>query len=495
MRSLALLLIPCVVAVVLHLWFGTNRSSSSSENNSGDQSGLGKVMVGVVSARQHYDQRQAIRQTWGRNVQDQPLHPHRMQVKFIIGKHGCSIPVEDREDPYSCSLLNLTGPVPGEEEGDVEAVRLSDPSVLTPGEVSSMALDFKVLHPVVITRLGAFPSGAHLGIKGNVTVRLLQLEQQEAVVTALFSSVSPGTRVNGIWYKPVEQFILPKGFEGSLVWESRDSAGLTTISSSIVQLNTGGGVLKFFSISEGTLPHRSALGFPGVAGGFMFRIYDMDVLSEVLRGRVGRFQAHGFQLQGEDRALEQESLQYGDMVFVDVVDTYRNVPSKLLQFYKWSLGNAVFDLLLKTDDDCYIDVDQVLMKIDQKGLKRQNFWWGNFRQSWAVDRVGKWQELEYTSPAYPAFACGSGYVASRDLVRWLASNAENLKAYQGEDVSMGIWMAAVGPQKYQDSGWLCEKECYQDMLSSPQLSPQELRSLWDSKRACGDPCGCPSGPS
>ena len=54
----------------------------------------------------------------------------------------------------------------------------------------------------------------------------------------------------------------------------------------------------------------------------------------------------------------------------------------------------------------------------------------SFRQSWAVDRTGKWQELEYASPAYPAFACGSGYVVSRDLVEWLASNAGTLKAYQ-----------------------------------------------------------------
>ena len=49
-----------------------------------------------------------------------------------------------------------------------------------------------------------------------------------------------------------------------------------------------------------------------------------------------------------------------------------------------------------------------------------------------MDRIGKWQELEYASPAYPAFACGSGYVVSRDLVQWLASNADKLKAYQVE---------------------------------------------------------------
>lgn len=33
---------------------------------------------------------------------------------------------------------------------------------------------------------------------------------QEAVVTARFSAITPGTMVNGVWYKPVEQFILPK---------------------------------------------------------------------------------------------------------------------------------------------------------------------------------------------------------------------------------------------------------------------------------------------
>jgi hypothetical protein len=46
---------------------------------------------------------------------------------------------------------------------------------------------------------------------------------------------------------------------------------------------------------------------------------------------------------------------------------------------------------------------------------------------------------------YPAFACGSGNVVSQDLVQWIAANANALFAYQGEDVSMGIWLAALNP--------------------------------------------------
>lgn len=486
-------MLPCAVAVLVHLWLAQRPSSSPLDSNNSDEPlPFHEVLVGVLSARHHHQLRQAIRETWLGYLRDHPHFQHRVGVKFIVGEHGCPIPEEDREDPYSCSLLNFTQPVAEQEE--LEMVTVPDPSVLAPSDVSAVALDFKVLHPVVITRLGLFSSSSVPELWSNVTVKLLQLDQEEAVVTARFSSISMGTLVNWVWYKPVEQFILPKGFEGTLVWESLDSAALTTVNSSSVELNDGGGVLKISSIAEGILPHRSALGFPGLAGGFTFTIYDVEGLSGLLRGRPDRMRRHASGLRQEDAALQEESLRHGDMVFVDVVDTYRNVPSKLLQFYKWSVENADFNLLLKTDDDCYIDVDSVLMKIDQKGLKRSNFWWGNFRQSWAVDRIGKWQELEYASPAYPAFACGSGYVVSRDLVQWLADNAEKLKAYQGEDVSMGIWMAAVGPQKYQDAGWLCEKECYLDMLSSPQHTAQELRALWDRKMMCGDPCGCPWEP-
>ncbi|KAG7462836.1 hypothetical protein MATL_G00188990 [Megalops atlanticus] len=272
MRSLALLLCPCVVAVVVHLWLVANRTAFLLDLKDSDrQPSSREVLVGVLSARHHYALRDAIRETWLGYIREHPQFRHRVAVKFIIGRHGCPIPEEDREDPYSCTLLNLTDPVNGQE---VEVLSVPDASVLVPSEVSVISLDFKVLHPVVITRLGVFPDGPNLEFRGNVTVKLFQVDQEEAVVTARFSPISAGASVNGVWYKPVEQFILPRGFEGTLVWESLDSTDLMTANVSRVQLNNGGGVLKLSSVEEGTLPHRSALGFPGLAGGFTFSIYD-----------------------------------------------------------------------------------------------------------------------------------------------------------------------------------------------------------------------------
>ncbi|NXD29138.1 B3GL2 acetylgalactosaminyltransferase, partial [Spelaeornis formosus] len=285
--------------------------------------------------------------------------------------------------------------------------------------------------------------------------------------------------------------LLPyQSFEGTIVWESQDLQGLVSRNLHKVMVNDGGGVFRVITAVEGSLPHELTEGVEGIAGGFIYTIQEGDALLKSLHTRPERFKSHIKNLEKEDALLKEESSTYDDIVFVDVIDTYRNVPSKLLNFYRWTVESTSFDLLLKTDDDCYIDLEAVFNRIMQKQLDRPNIWWGNFRLNWAVDRTGKWQELEYPSPAYPAFACGSGYVISKDIVQWLASNSERLKTYQGEDVSMGIWMAAVGPKRYQDSLWLCEKTCESGMLSSPQYSPQELGELWKLKELCGDPCRC-----
>ncbi|XP_053460111.1 UDP-GalNAc:beta-1,3-N-acetylgalactosaminyltransferase 2 isoform X3 [Nycticebus coucang] len=458
MRNWLVLLCPCVLGAALHLWLRLRSPPPARASGAGpaDQLTLSPqwksrhydVVVGVLSARNNHELRNVIRSTWLKHLIQHPALSQRVLVKFIIGAHGCEVPVEDREDPYSCKLLNITNPVLNQE---IEAFSLSE-------DTSSELSEDRVV--------------------------------SEALFIARFSPPSCGVQVNKLWYKPVEQFILPESFEGTIVWESQDLHGLVSRNLHKVTVNDGGGVLRVITAEEGTLPHELMEGAEGVAGGFIYTIQEVDALLHNLHSRPQRLIDHLSNLHEEDGFLEEESSAYDDIVFVDVVDTYRNVPAKLLNFYKWTVETTSFDLLLKTDDDCYIDLEAVFDRIAQKNLDGPNFWWGNFRLNWAVDRTGKWQELEYPSPAYPAFACGSGYVISRDIVDWLASNSGRLKTYQGEDVSMGIWMAAIGPKRYQDSLWLCEKTCETGMLSSPQYSPQELAELWKLKELCGDPCQC-----
>ncbi|KAM5234925.1 UDP-GalNAc:beta-1,3-N-acetylgalactosaminyltransferase 2 isoform 2-T2 [Ctenodactylus gundi] len=503
MRNWLVLLCPCVLGAALHLWLRLRcpqPARASGDGPAGKAQARGPsaflpqwksshydVVVGVLSARGNHELRNVIRNTWLRHLAQHPVLSQRVLVKFIIGVRGCEVPVEDREDPYSCRLLNITNPAVNQE---IEAFSLSEHASSVPSEDRVVSVSFRVLHPIVITSLGVFHDAGDAGFQRNITVKLYQAEQEEALFIARFSPPSCGVQVNRLWYKPVEQFILPESFEGTIVWESQDPYGLVSRNLHRVAVNDGGGVLRVTTAGEGLLPHEFTEGVEGVAGGFIYTIQEGDALVRSLHTRPRRVADHLQGLHREDALLRGESSAYGDIVFVDVVDTYRNVPAKLLHFYRWTVEATRFDLLLKTDDDCYVDVEAAVRRVARKGLGGPGLWWGNFRLNWAVDRTGKWQELEYPSPAYPAFACGSGYVISRDIVDWLASNAGRLKTYQGEDVSMGIWMAAIGPRRHQDSLWLCEKTCTTGMLSSPQYSPQELAALWALKERCGDPCQC-----
>ncbi|XP_043857595.1 UDP-GalNAc:beta-1,3-N-acetylgalactosaminyltransferase 2 isoform X3 [Dromiciops gliroides] len=457
MRNWLVLLCPCLLGAALHLWLRLRSPLPAGASSSGagpaDQLTLFPqwksrhydVVVGVLSARNNHELRSVIRNTWLKHLKQHPDLSQRVLVKFIIGAHGCNVPVEDREDPYSCKLLNITNPILNQE---IEAFSLPEGTASGFSEDQIVSVSFRVLYPIVITSLGVFYDAGDVGFQRNITVKVYQAEQEEALLSARFSPPSCGVQVNRLWYKPVEQFILPESFEGTIVWESQDLQGLVSRNLHKVTVNDGGGVFRIVTAGEGALPYEFMEGVEGVAGGFIYTIQEGDTLLQNLQTRPERFIDHINNLHKEDALLKKESSTHGDIVFVDIVDTYRNVPAKLLNFYR-----------------C-------------------------FRLNWAVDRTGKWQELEYPSPAYPAFACGSGYVISKDIVHWLAINSERLKTYQGEDVSMGIWMAAIGPKRYQDSLWLCEKTCETGMLSSPQYSPQELTELWRLKEVCGDPCKC-----
>ncbi|XP_046288039.1 UDP-GalNAc:beta-1,3-N-acetylgalactosaminyltransferase 2 isoform X5 [Marmota monax] len=494
MRNWLVLLCPCVLGAALHLWLRLRSAPPARAPGAGAadsqaffhqwKSSHYDVVVGVLSARSNRELRDAIRNTWLKHSLRHPALSQRVLVKFIIGARGCDVPVEDREDPYSCRLLNISNPVLNQE---IEAFSLSEEGSSGLSEARVVSVSFRVLHPIVITSLGVFYEASDEGFQRNITVKLYQAEQEEALFTARFSPPSCGVQVNKLWYKPVEQFILPESFEGTVVWESQDLHGLVSGNLHRVTVHDGGGVLRVITAGEGALPHEFMEGVEGVAGGFIYTIQEGDALLRSLHSRPQRLADHIRSLHEEDALLTEESSVHGDIVFVDVVDTYRNVPAKLLNFYRWTVETTSFSLLLKTDDDCYIDLEAVFKRISQKNLDGPNVWWGNFRLNWAVDRTGKWQELEYPSPAYPAFACGSGYVISRDIVNWLASNSGRLKTYQGEDVSMGIWMAAIGPRRYQEPQNLpappAKRHCDTDLpLSALNLLKWPQESTYNSKR-------------
>jgi hypothetical protein len=143
---------------------------------------------------------------------------------------------------------------------------------------------------------------------------------------------------------------------------------------------------------------------------------------------------HFTELQEKELHFRRESNLHGDIVELEMIDYYRNLPEKLKLSYKWGVENTEAKWFMKVDDDCFFDVRE--MNIQYHG----NVMIGNIAHNHKPSREGKWKELTYDKKYYPPFPLGAGsHVVSRELAMDIVHNKDNLFNYQGEDVSLGIW--------------------------------------------------------
>ena len=201
------------------------------------------------------------------------------------------------------------------------------------------------------------------------------------------------------------------------------------------------------------------------------------------------------------------------MVLPGFLDVYRTLPNKLLAACR--IATALlnpFEYFIKADDDTFLNLPAIINAMPVSSKYDSAPWWGQFRREWPVAQTGKWAEFHYQGKRYayaiscailtqvnhhynifnryPTFACGGAYALPLSLAQWLGTNADTLYSYQGEDVSLGIWLAALGPKLHDDARWQCFKTCEVRMLASPEHSPSEMRVLWKNQRECDNPCGC-----
>ena len=45
-----------------------------------------------------------------------------------------------------------------------------------------------------------------------------------------------------------------------------------------------------------------------------------------------------------------------DILYVDLEDAYEHLPRKTYALLNWFIGNSDYELMLKTDDDCYVNI-------------------------------------------------------------------------------------------------------------------------------------------
>jgi beta-1,3-N-acetylgalactosaminyltransferase 2 len=456
-----------------------------------------KIVIGILSARENFHTRQSIRETWLHGAQEDVIY------KFIVGKKGCEINPRNRKDVYSCDVLNFT--YNSHEIQDnlnfplLSLVKFHESNKELNTDNLHIVWNASVIirHPVIVKRIGLL-SAVELSEK-PVTVQLYDEIREEVVLSTRFSVLDQGiidganTDFETYRFQPVSQVLLPKDYECTL----------RILSSENINIKQGPfGKLKSYSINNsGRTVELLPLDDKGFVmyefenklfiGNLILSVDDLEQLKMMQKNQALFDEEYKIVQEKVSHQLEEEKRKYDDILFVEVTDVYRNLPLKLLQFHQWVSMEMKTHFVMKTDDDCFVDIERILTMLD--ALSRANtgkIWLGNFRENWFVERFGKWAEKVFRSTEYPQFACGSGNIVSKDISDWLARNAGVLFPYQGEDTSMGIWLSAIGPRYWGSKKWLCDKECHDNPFVIPQLSVVEMRSFWESKQKCGNICGC-----
>lgn len=82
--------------------------------------------------------------------------------------------------------------------------------------------------------------------------------------------------------------------------------------------------------------------------------------------------------QYNDRIEDQltiESKTYNDIKFVDLIDTYRNLPDKLLKFLVYIDNRYTFKYFIKADDDSILNLTKIIETIESEE-RSDKVWFG-----------------------------------------------------------------------------------------------------------------------
>lgn len=91
-KQTVVILLPVLIALLIHLLNSSYRKRDAD------------LVIGILSSRYNFAQREAIRRTWlNRSRQD----AFKTESVFVVGAHDCEIPAEDRISIFGCERLLL----------------------------------------------------------------------------------------------------------------------------------------------------------------------------------------------------------------------------------------------------------------------------------------------------------------------------------------------------------------------------------------------------
>uniref|UniRef100_A0A7E4ZWK9 Hexosyltransferase n=1 Tax=Panagrellus redivivus TaxID=6233 RepID=A0A7E4ZWK9_PANRE len=189
--------------------------------------------------------------------------------------------------------------------------------------------------------------------------------------------------------------------------------------------------------------------------------------------------------------LNAENKKFGDLVFLpNVTESYDKLARKTADGIRYAVENYDFKFLLKVDSDSFVRVGALLKAL--RDIAHPRLYWGFLDGRAKPFRSGKWKEVDWLlCDRYLPYQLGGGYVISRDLAVFVASNARFLKYYVSEDVSLGVWLAPTNAKYVHDPRFDTEfqsRGCNNEYLITHKKAPAQMVTLFANLKQTGRLC-------
>lgn len=140
------------------------------------------------------------------------------------------------------------------------------------------------------------------------------------------------------------------------------------------------------------------------------------------------------------KLLKKEAEVFGDIVFGQLQENYRNLTMKTRLGLKWAGFYCRAKYILKTDDDVFINAVPLINWLQAQPRTKFYSGWCNFNSPVVRDPNNKWfiSQEDFSGSNYPGYCLGGGYVMSADVVERILAISYGRKLFPMEDLYVGL---------------------------------------------------------
>lgn len=185
--------------------------------------------------------------------------------------------------------------------------------------------------------------------------------------------------------------------------------------------------------------------------------------------------------------VNQEAGIYGDVLQADFMDTYNNLTVKSVVLLQWASKHcSETKYILKTDDDMYVNVPNLVHYLHKKGTPKMLLGCLISGATPVRDWSSKWYVplIVYPQHTYPDYLSGTGYVLSGDILSQLFRTALETPFFYMEDIFItGMVASKLGLKPVNSDAFKFYKRknnpcVFRQLITAHLMTPQELRAMW-----------------